>query len=265
MNLLQSTSENWKRKRKPLTPNLPRGNLASRRTRTTTPPRLGIRRDFIQTRLLLTRNPKALGWPVAMHPNTVAGRKRLVEEQRALGFRSLKAAHLAGEKYIEEQRALGFPLLKIASEKQWASGYREVRERCRAQLLRDIEAANQRKLAEDPTFEPPPPLPDLPDRASANPRLGYQVCPRPGCHARCKNEATMEIHIRKMHEGGYSEETPHKCKFASCNNFYESAQKAHRHFQKVHEAPKVRCPWCDRELSSKYNLNRHLRQVHLQT
>jgi hypothetical protein len=166
---------------------------------------------------------------------------------------------------FEQQRALGFPSLKIASEKQRASGYREVRERRRVQLLRDIEAANQRKLAQDPTFEPPPPLPDLPDRASANPRLGYQVCPRPGCHARCKNEATMKIHIRKMHEGGYSGETPHKCKFASCNNFYESAQKAHRHFQKVHEAPKVRCPWCDRELSSKYNLNRHLRQVHLQT
>jgi hypothetical protein len=103
---------------------------------------------------------------------------------------------------FEQQRALGFPSLKIASEKQRASGYREVRERRRVQLLRDIEAANQRKLAEDPTFEPPPPLPDLPDRASANPRLGYQVCPRPGCHARCKIRSTFarctkEVIVRK--------------------------------------------------------------------
>jgi hypothetical protein len=252
-----------------LTPNLPRGNLASRRTRTTTPPRLGIRRDHpnsIAARKKFLEEQKSLGWPVAMHPNTVAGRKRLVEEeQRALGSPSLKAARLAREKYIEEQRALGFPLLKIASEKQRAAGYREVRERRRAQLLRDIEAANQCKLAEDPTFEPPPPLPDLPDRSPYKSRRGYPVCPRPGCHARCKNETTMKIHIRKMHEGGYSEETPHKCKLASCNQYYETAQKAHRHFQRVHEEPKARCPWCDRELSNKDQLNRHLRQVHLQT
>jgi hypothetical protein len=200
-----------------------------------------------------------------MHPNLVAGRKRLVEEQRVLGFPSLKAAHVALERYTEEQRALGFPSLKIASEKQRALGYREVRERRRVQLLRDIEAANQRKLAEDPTFEPPPPLPDLPDRASANPRLGYQVCPRPGCHARCKNEATMKIHIRKMHEGGYSEETPYKCKLASCASYFETPKRARRHFVLVHQAVKARCPLCDRELSSKDNLNRHLRQVHLQT
>jgi hypothetical protein len=226
----------------------------------------GMHPNSVAARARFIEEQRALGWPVAKsHPSIVAGRKRMVEEQRALGFPRLKAGGPARERYLEEQRAIGFPLLKIAVETQRASGYREMRERRRADLLRDIEAANQRKLAEDATFEPPPPLPDLQDRSPFNPRREYPLCPRPGCYARCKNETTMKIHLRKMHDGGYSEETPHKCKLASCNQYYETAQQAQRHFRRVHEGVKAKCPWCDRELSSKEQLKRHLRGVHHQT
>jgi hypothetical protein len=223
--------------------------------------------NCVAARKKFQEEQRALGWPLLRtNPNVIAGRKRMAEEQRALGFPRLKAATLAGEKYTEEQRAIGFPMLKIAVEKQRASGYREVREKHRANLLRDIEAANKRKLAEDPTFRAPPlPLPDLQVEPPIRSRRGYMICPRPGCNARLKNETTLKIHLRRMHDGGYSEETPHKCKLTSCNQYYETAQKAHEHFRRVHEAVKAKCPLCDRELSSEKKVNRHLREIHYQT
>ena len=73
--------------------------------------------------------------------------------------------------YHEEQRALGFPVFKEYIEAQRANGWLALRERHHAELLRDIEAANKRKLAEDPTFIPTP-LPELESRL----RRGKSTC-----------------------------------------------------------------------------------------
>jgi hypothetical protein len=152
------------------------------------------------------------------YPNQIAALGKRIEVQRALGFPNLQG-HPAQKKYIEDQRAAGFPILEKASEVLRASGYRGFREGKRAALLRDIEAANKRKLAEDPTYKPPP-LPDFDINSgpkAKTSRAGYMKCPRPGCPSRCKDETTMKIHLRRMHNEGYSEETPYKCEFASCN------------------------------------------------
>jgi hypothetical protein len=202
---------------------------------------------------------RALGWP-----NLKKAQARAAEEQRALGWPSLKASNnLAHMKHMEDQRAAGFPNLKNAFEKLRASGYRGMRESSRAALLRDMEAVNKRKLAEDPTYEPPP-LPEIHIEPQTPRRVGYLVCPRPGCRARCKDETNIKDHIRRIHDGGYSLETPYKCELASCASYFETPKIARRHFLRVHQAVKARCPLCDRELY-KDKLKKHLRDLHGQT
>lgn len=207
------------------------------------------------------KNQRAAGFPNA---------KKGLESQRAAGFPNLK-------KVAEIMRAAGFPSLKKAVEEQRASGwadqkkyhaeqqvscYLELRSRRHAELLRDIESANQRKLAADPTFIPPP-LPDLDSRPRVNyrRRLGTIPCPEPGCNSKLSNERTLAIHIQKMHSC-YSIETPHKCEDPGCNQYFPTKKKASKHLFNVHRGPKPLCPVCDRVFSRHATLEQHLLLIH---
>lgn len=150
------------------------------------------------------------------------------------------------QKYLDEQRAAGFPILKRLREAQRASGwapqkkydaeqraigYPNLRKSRHAKLLRDIEAANRRKLAEDPTFVPSP-LPDF----ESMPRIAHRKylatvpCPEPGCKQKLSNERTLALHILNKHTySRYSIDTPHKCKDPSCNKYFPTTQKASQH------------------------------------
>lgn len=202
----------------------------------------------------------------AGYPNLQKAR----EAQRAAGFPNLK-------KYREAQRAAGYPHAKRnfearrASlragheryyEEQSALGHEEYRKRRHAKLLLDIEAANKRKLAEDPTFIPNP-LPDLESlpRTSYPARVGTVPCPEPGCDAKLFNERTLASHVLRMHSR-YSIDTPHKCKDPSCNKYFPTKQWASKHFSATHARPKPACPICDRVYCSPDNLKRHLLLIH---
>jgi hypothetical protein len=210
---------------------------------------------------------RALGWP-----NLKAAREKWEEEQRALGWPSLKAAgeksatkqHAAGFPNLREahkiQRATGFPNLKANYEKLRASDWRQLREARNVELLRDIEAANERKLAADLNFKPLP-IPDLMSKPRKEPwRVGDIPCPEPGCKRMLKHEKSLKEHMRRYH-GGYSKETPYKCKLAKCNQFYATEAKALKHFQTTHMRERARCTWCDREMIAR-NMAGHLYYVH---
>jgi hypothetical protein len=223
----------------------------------------GYHPNSVATREKLHKEQRVLGWPIFEKRN---------EEQRALGWPTLKAA---SEKSLEKQRAAGFPNLREARETQRAEGFthlkanhaklrasdwRQLREVYRINLLRDIEAANERKLAADPNFKPLP-IPDLmskPRRETS--RVGNIPCPEPGCKRMLKHEKSLKEHMRRYH-GGYSKETPHKCEFASCNQYYATEAKAQKHFQTTHLREKARCTWCDRKFNAS-NMARHLYYVH---
>jgi hypothetical protein len=205
------------------------------------------------------------------HPGSVAAREKRNEEQRALGWPNLKAA---SEKVLEEQRAAsfpnlqeareierakGFPVSKANREELRASDYREAREAYRVELLRDIEATNERKLAVDPTFKPLP-IPNLMSKPRREQTRGHIPCPEPGCERMFKHEKSLKEHMRRYH-GGYSKETPHKCKLASCNQYYETEAKAKSHFHSAHQREKARRTWCDREMTA-IHMPRHLFYVH---
>lgn len=177
------------------------------------------------------------------------------EAQRADGFHNFKKA-------VEVQRASGWPSLRKYHAEQAAVGYKDTLKREHAKLLRDIEAANKRKLEEDPTFKPLP-LPDFESRPRVDypKRRGTIPCTEPGCALKFATEQSLAIHIRRMH-GGYSAKTPHKCKDPSCNMYWQTERQASVHFARVHNTPKARCPVCDRVLCDQSNLTKHLQQVH---
>jgi hypothetical protein len=257
----------------------------------------GYHPNSVATREKLHKEQRVLGWPIFEKrneeqralgwPTLKAAREKSLEkqraagfpmfekrneEQRALGWPTLKAA---SEKSLEKQRAAGFPNLREARETQRAEGFthlkanhaklrasdwRQLREVYRINLLRDIEAANERKLAADPNFKPLP-IPDLmskPRRETS--RVGNIPCPEPGCKRMLKHEKSLKEHMRRYH-GGYSKETPHKCEFASCNQYYATEAKAQKHFQTTHLREKARCTWCDRKFNAS-NMARHLYYVH---
>jgi hypothetical protein len=225
------------------------------------------------------------------HPNSVAAREKRMEEQRALGWPTLKAARekmhekqralgwpqlkAASEKSFEEQRAAGFPNLREARKTQRAEGFpqlklnqeklratdwRALREVHRVNLLRDIEAADARKLAADPNFKPLL-IPDLMSKPRRETwRAGNIPCPEPGCERMLKHEKSLKEHMRRYH-GGYSIETPHKCKLPSCEQHFETEAKAKVHFYRIHQKEKARCTWCDREMNRE-RMPRHLYYVH---
>jgi hypothetical protein len=223
----------------------------------------GYHPNSVATREKLHKEQRALGWPIFEKRN---------EEQRALGWPTLKAA---SEKSLEKQRAAGFPNLREAREAQRAEGFphlkanyeklrasdwRQMREVYRINLLRDIEAANERKLAADPNFKPLP-IPDLmskPRRETS--RVGDIPCPEPGCKRMLKHQKSLKEHMRRYH-GGYSKETPFKCEFVSCNQYYATEAKAQKHLRTTHLKERARCTWCDREMIAG-NMARHLHYVH---
>jgi hypothetical protein len=156
----------------------------------------------------------------AQRAANIANAKKSVEQQRAAGFPnlqkgwdSLRAAGFPNLKRANEiNKANGFPNLKKGRELAKATGYVRLAQSYHAELIRNIEAANKRKLAEDPTFIPLQ-LPDLASRPRVNysKRPGSIPCPEPGCGTKLATEQSLAYHIRRMHSG-YSEETPHKCK-----------------------------------------------------
>lgn len=193
------------------------------------------------------KNQRAAGFP-----NAKKGR----ESQRAAGFPNMR-------KYRETQRASGWADLKRYHAEQQALGYLESRQRYHAELLRNIEVANQRRLAEDPTFIPPA-LPDLDSRPRVRyppRRSGTIPCPEPGCNSKLSNERTLAIHIQRKHSY-YSMETSHKCKDPSCNKYFPTEKKALAHLNGVHRRRKPPCPVCDRIFSSPTALKQHLLQIH---
>jgi hypothetical protein len=219
---------------------------------------------------------RAAGFPgakISLERQRAAGYsnlKKAQEAQRAAGFSGLKKAHEAQRaagfpalmQYIEKQRALGFPKLKECFEARKANDWRDIRERHHAELLRDIKAANDRKLAEDPTFIPTP-LPELESRPRLNiaPPARDTPCPEPGCQTMVAGELGLKIHLRNKH-GGYSRRTPFKCAESSCKMYYETEKKARDHFRHVHSGEKVTCLICDRVLCNKVYFKRHLLRMH---
>ena len=192
--------------------------------------------------------------------------KKAKEAQRAAGFPSLKKAQEAQraagfpslKKSWEAQRAAGFPVFKEYHAEQGPLGYPMIRKARFDELLRDIEAANKRKLAEDPAFVPSP-LPDLESMPrNAYPKhTGTIPCPEPGCKSKLANERTLATHIRMMHSR-CSIDTPHKCKEPSCNRYFPTEKKASQHYYNTHGRPKPSCPVCDRTFVGHANLKRHM-------
>jgi hypothetical protein len=212
---------------------------------------------------------RALGWP-----KLKAGREKFQQEQRALGSQN---AWQGVKKAVEAQRAAGFPHQKALAEKQRAAGWHSLKayhEKARAEgykiaevhhakLSRDMAAANERKLAEDPTFQPLP-LPVLGSRAAPTRinKRGTVLCPHRGCRSQFSDEKKLKTHLINKHNEGHSEEAPHKCDFAGCNLSFETKAKARRHFKYVHTLPTAKCPLCDRVICNKYRLEYHLREIH---
>jgi hypothetical protein len=209
------------------------------------------------------------GWNLqraAGFPNMGKGR----ETQRTMGFPNLKKA-------VENERAAGFPHVRKISEAQRASGwadlekyhaeqkalgYADLRKKRHSRLLHDIEAANKRKLAEDPTFIPEP-LPDLElmPHTPYSKRFGDISCPEPGCEVKLLNERSLATHVLRMHNR-YSTDTPYKCKDPSCNKYFPTTKKAREHFYNAHQRQRPPCPICDRIFWSRSTLKRHLLGVH---
>jgi hypothetical protein len=149
--------------------------------------------------------------------------------------------------------------------KSRAEGYRSIAEMHHTELSRDMAAANERKLAEDLTFQPLP-LPILGSRAPARiNKRGTVPCPQPGCYSMFMNEKRLKIHLLKIHNEDYSEEAVYNCDFAGCNMVFETKQKARQHYYYVHELPTATCLLCDRVLGNEHRLKRHLREMHGQT
>jgi hypothetical protein len=205
----------------------------------------------------------------AQRAANIANAKKSVEQQRAAGFPnlqkgwdSLRAAGFPNLKRANEiNKANGFPNLKKGRELAKATGYVRLAQSYHAELIRNIEAANKRKLAEDPTFIPLP-LPNLASRPRVNysKRPGSIPCPEPGCGTKLATEQSLAIHIRRMHSG-YSEETPHKCKDPKCKIHYQTEVQALEHYLRVHSKPKARCPVCDK-IIHKSSFKRHLVNIH---
>jgi hypothetical protein len=246
-------------------------NLAKDKDVHTAAPRypLGTHPNSLANLLRYKEEQRALGWP-----GLKAGREKFQQEQHALGGpnaweavkKAVEAQRAAGfphqKAFAEKQRATGWPLIKAHHEKSRAEGYK-IAEMHHAKLSRDIAAANERKLAEDPTFQPLP-LPVLGSRAAPTRinKRGTVPCPQPGCYSMFLNEKRLKTHLIKKHNEGYSEEAPHKCDFAGCNLSFETEQKARKHFKNVHRLPTAKCPLCDRVLSNKFKLKHHLREIH---
>lgn len=203
-----------------------------------------VHQDEIHTATVRRRRPRSEAQTTASRANIKTLNERLraagfpnliksVETQRAAGFPNLRKGP------DEDERAAGFPALKKAREIIEASDWIDMRKTKHAQLVRDIEAANLRKLAEDPNFVPLP-LPDLESRPRVDYRkpVGTIPCPRPGCKKKLRSEQSLKVHLNRMH-GGYSAETPYKCRDTSCNMYYATKKEASSHFHKVHGTPKA--------------------------
>lgn len=177
-----------------------------------------------------------------------AGFEKHRDEQRALGYPQLREA---GKASLESQRALGFPNMQKARKRS--------SEVVHAQLVRDIEVANQRKLKEDPTFVPTP-LPVYSGPRTYPPRAKGKIpCSEPGCKSLLLSERSLEAHVRTKHSS-YSAKTPHKCKDSSCCRYFETRKEADAHLKRAHA--NVTCSICDRAFAYKYGLYTHMRNIH---
>ena len=167
---------------------------------------------------------------------------------------------------LETQRAAGFPILKEFREAQQyhAEQRADLGKSRHSNLLRDIEAVNKRKLAEDPTFVPSP-LPGFESMSRIVHRKYSRTipCPEPGCKSKLSNERTLATHILRKHTySRYSIDTPHKCKDPSCNKYFPTTKEALKHYSAIHGRQKPTCPVCDRIFSSPSVWKRHLLLMH---
>jgi hypothetical protein len=132
----------------------------------------------------------------------------------------------------EEQRAAGFPILKEARKLNlpalraagWPNAQASKAARA-ARLLRDVQAANMRKLAKDPTYVPQPRLEPIPRREqSCVPTI---PCPKSGCQKLYKNERSLKYHLHRD-DPSFSAETPYKCEHDGCGNILRDRAQGER-------------------------------------
>lgn len=164
-------------------------------------------------------------------------------------------------KILSERKPNQVQIMKAYHEKARSEGYRNLAEYNHAVVVRDIEAANRRKLAEDPTYEPLP-LPDMASRPPPVKRRKASVrCHDPACHSkRFLNETTLRVHLRRCH-GARLEETPYKCKHPDCDEHFETKEGASKHFSRSH-GPRPICPICERSYVDNNSLRHHLVHIH---
>lgn len=198
---------------------------------------------------------RALGFP---------GAKKGHEMQRALGYPNLAKAleasrnsDFAGVKKAREadlkvQRALRFPILSKARQASSEASH--------ARLVREIEAVNRRRLAEDPAFVPTP-LPAYLGRKDWPYSQKRTIpCPKPGCKSKLSSHESLERHPRTKHSS-YSEATPHKCQDPSCYRYFATEKEVGKHMRVSH-LKKVKCSICDRNFARQGGLNQHLWKIH---
>lgn len=164
-------------------------------------------------------------------------------------------------KILSERKPNQAQTMKAYHEKARSEGYRSLAEYNHATLVRDIEAANRRKLAEDPTYEPLP-LPDMECRSPTVKRRKASIrCPDPACHSkRFLDERTLEDHPRRCH-GAPREKTLYKCKHPDCDKHFNTKGGASNHFSRSH-GPFLICPICEKSYVDNDRLRHHLVHIH---